>query len=435
MPSKRGITNPAHRSDSSNPPGESSFAVIALAVSLAIIAYVDRVCISQAAPEISRGLGLNDVQMGYAFAAFAWAYGLFEIPAGWLADSMGPRRVLTGIVLVWSFCTAATGWAWNLATLFAARFAFGAAQAGCFPSLTKVFTTWLPQHKRTPAQGIMWMSARWGGAFTPVLVVWVLTLMPWSSAFMLFGFFGVAWAAIFFRFYRDRPTEFKATNGSGIESENSEEKVRQTSHRVPWRKLLANRNVQLLWAQYFCLTYGWFFYITWLPKYLQEARHTSTSESAWLAGLPLFLGGVGSLFSGFISARLVQRLGSVARMRRTLALIGFFGAGSLLLISIQIENPTLAMFAMGLASFANDLTMPGSWSSCMDVGGRFVGTVSGGMNMMASFAGGLSPMVTGYILEYGHHNWTATFWLSALVYFAGGLCWLFIDPVTPLETE
>jgi MFS family permease len=127
--------------------------VILYGVALAGITYIDRVCISQAAPQIVRDLGLTPVQMGYAFSAFAWAYALFEIPGGYMGDKIGPRKVLLRIVAWWSFFTAATGWAWNLGSLLVARFIFGAGEAGCFPNLTKAFTIWLPQVERVRAQG------------------------------------------------------------------------------------------------------------------------------------------------------------------------------------------------------------------------------------------------------------------------------------------
>jgi ACS family glucarate transporter-like MFS transporter len=129
--------------------------VVVFAVTLAIITYIDRVCISQAAPLMRRDLGLSPIEMGMAFSAFGIAYALFEIPGGWLGDWLGPRRVLMRIVIWWSFFTAATGWVWNLASLVVTRFLFGAGEAGCFPNLTKAFTTWLPQHERVRAQAIM----------------------------------------------------------------------------------------------------------------------------------------------------------------------------------------------------------------------------------------------------------------------------------------
>jgi MFS family permease len=144
--------------------------VIVFAVALAAVTYIDRVAISFAAPSIRRELGLTAIQMGWAFAAFNWAYAMFEIPGGFLGDWIGPRKVLMRIVLWWSAFTAATGWVWSFPSLVATRFLFGAGEAGCFPNVAKVFTTWLPARERVRAQGIMWLSARWAGAFTPPLV-------------------------------------------------------------------------------------------------------------------------------------------------------------------------------------------------------------------------------------------------------------------------
>src|SRR5215471_14357352 len=118
--------------------------VIVFAVTLAVITYIDRVCISNAAIFIQDDLHLDKVQMGAVFTAFGWAYALCEIPGGYLGDRFGPRSILMRIVLWWSFFTAATGWAWNFASLAVTRFLFGAGEAGCFPNLTKAFTTWLP---------------------------------------------------------------------------------------------------------------------------------------------------------------------------------------------------------------------------------------------------------------------------------------------------
>ena len=151
-------------------PTRTRYWVIVFAVTLAIIQYIDRVCISQAAPFISRDLRLDDAQMGWVFSAFTLAYALFEIPAGYLGDRIGPRKVLIRIVLWWSFFTAATGWMRNWVSLAVTRFLFGAGEAGAFPNLTKAFHRWLPSSERTRAQGIMWTSARLGGAFTPLLV-------------------------------------------------------------------------------------------------------------------------------------------------------------------------------------------------------------------------------------------------------------------------
>src|SRR5258708_6631650 len=124
-------------------PTRTRYWVIVFAITLAIITYIDRVCISQAAPDISRELGLSKEQMGLAFSAFALSYALFEIPGGWLGDWIGPRKVLMRVVIMWSVFTAATGYVWNLTSLVLARFFFGAGEAGCFPNLTKAVMIWL----------------------------------------------------------------------------------------------------------------------------------------------------------------------------------------------------------------------------------------------------------------------------------------------------
>ena len=98
-----------------------------------------------------------------------------------------------------------------------------------------------------------------------------------------------------------------------------------------------------------------------------------------------------------------------------------------------VHDPLLAMLVIGMASFCNDLVMPGTWASAMDVGGKYAGTLSGSMNMFGNFAGGLAPVAVGYILKFTNQDWNMTLLISAAVYFAGTFCWMFLDPVTPLD--
>ena len=399
---------------------------------LAIIQYTDRVCISQAAPAMRRDLDLSLVQMGWALSIFVWAYALFEIPGGWLGDRIGPRRVLMRIVLWWSFFTAATGWAWNAASLIVTRALFGAGEAGCFPNLTRVFTTWLPKSERERAQAILWLSARWSGAFTPLIVAYLLDLMSWRRTFEVFGVLGVIWAAAFFTWFRDDPRMHSSVN-------EAERALMPQPHesaiggQTPWGKILGSRSIWLLCIQYACLSYGWYFYVTWLPTYLQQARGTSVKFGALLASLPLLLGGVGSLVAAQIIPRVAKKTGIILA-RRIVAIIGFVGAAVSIIGFVQIVDPVRAMFLLGLAGFFNDFVMPTCWAGCMDIGGRHSGTVSGSMNMVGNIGGALSPITIAYILTWTH-NWTLTFYLSSAIYLIGGVCWLFIDAYTPLEVD
>jgi len=423
---------PSPASACSSRPSRSRHWVIVLAVALAIITYIDRVCISQAKSEISNEFQLSPSQMGYVFSAFTLAYALFEIPGGWLGDWLGPRKVLMRIVVAWSVFTAATGWAWSYSSLLVTRFLFGVGEAGCFPNLTKIFSTWLPTHERVRAQGIMWMCARWGGALTPLLVVAVLQFVTWRKAFMLFGLLGVVWAVIFYLWFRDNPKDHPSVNAAELALLEGAENNATGHGNVPWGRFLASGSVWLLWLQYFCLSYGWYFYITWLPTYLKEARHLAGTEQARLAGFPLFFGGIGCVAGGMMAARLAGWFASTARARRALGCIGFLGAAVLILLAGYIQDATLAMVAMGLASLCNDLTMPGSWGACMDVGGRYAGTLSGSMNMMGNLGGAVAGVAGGYILTAFPGGWNYLFYSNAAIYVIGGVCWLMIDPVTPL---
>ena len=414
-------------------PTRTRYWVIFCAATLSVLTYIDRVSISQAAPLITEELGLTREQMGLAFSAFGLGYFLFQVPGGWMSDWIGPRRVLASIVVWWSVFTAATGWAFGQVTLVGARLLFGVGQGGVFPVLTKTFTTWLPQPERARAQGIMWLSARWGGAFSPLLVVSLLQYVSWRQAFEIFGGIGIIWTVFFWRWYRDNPRDHKGPNEAELALLQGAEETASGHGDVPWGRFFRSRTVWLLWLQYFCMAYGWYFYITWLPTYIQEARGQTMEQSAFLAGMPLFFGGIGSLVCGYLLTYLDRKMGGSRRSRRFMGVLGCAGAGALLIVSVYLSEPVWAMVAMGLASFSNDLAMPPSWAACMDVGGKYAGSLSGSMNMAGNIAGFVSPSMVPYILRRTGDNWLITFYVSAAIYFVGAVCWLFIDPVTPLD--
>jgi MFS transporter, ACS family, glucarate transporter len=414
-------------------PSCTRYWVIVFAIALAIIQYIDRVCISQAAPFISGDLGLSKEQMGWVFSAFTLAYALFEIPAGYLGDRIGPRKVLLRIVLWWSFFTVATGWVWNWASLLVTRFLFGAGEAGAFPNLTKAFHRWLPLHERTRAQGIMWMSARLGGAFTPGLVFLCLQYVSWRRAFLLFGLLGIVWAIAFFWWYRDNPREIKQVNAAEAALLPLQTEADQ-HFRAPWKLLFTSRTAWCLYGQYFACSYSFYFFITWFPTYLLEARHFEIGKGSLLAGLPLLLGACGSFCAGWVSSVLSRRTGGASRSRRWLGVAGSVGAACLLVMPTWLTNPYLAVAAIGLVGFCNDIQLPGAWASCMDVGGKAVATLSGTMNMMGNVGGFMSPIACGYIVK-ATGNWNLAFYVTAGAYLLGALCWLGMDPVTPLEEQ
>jgi sugar phosphate permease len=319
----------------------------------------------------------------------------------------------------------------SLPFLLTVPFLFGAGEAGCFPNITKAFCVWLPKGERTRAQGIMWLSARWGGAFTPSIVAVMITYVGWRHSFEIFGSLGLIWALFFYRWFRDNPLDNPKLNHAERDLLKENAGMGHGHSNLPWGRLVTTPSVLLLCAQYFCLSYGWYFYITWLPTYLREARHLTLAKSAILGGLPLFMGGLGNPVAVFCTKYLVRQNGDLGKTRRIMAYIGFAGASAFVALSTTMNSAVLAVCCMAAASFFNDLTMPGTWATCIDVGGRYAGTVSGTMNMCGNLGGALCPVAIGFILSLSHNNWNLAFYLSAAVYFMGIFCWMYLDPVTP----
>jgi predicted MFS family arabinose efflux permease len=260
-----------------------------------------------------------------------------------------------------------------------------------------------------------------------------MSQVGWRHSFQIFGGLGVVWAVAFYRWYRNNPLDNPRLNAAERELVRTASANARPHGDVPWAKFLASRQVWMVCLQYFCLSYGWYFYITWFPTYLGQARHLNVRSVAIFGIAPLFMGGIGNLASVFLAGRLAPWVGSMARTRRIMAYIGFIGASTFLLLSTRMNDPLTAVLSIGMASFCNDLVMPGSWAACMDVGGTHAGSLSGMMNMMGNIGGALCPLVIGYILYWTHDDWNLTFYVSAAIYLMGAVCWKFLDPVTPLE--
>ena len=403
-------------------PSRARYNVVLLAIGLAVLSYVQRVAISGAAIPITHDLGLSKQDMGLVFGAFGVAYALFEIPMGLMGDRQGVRRTLTQIVLAWSAFTALTGAAWNVTSLVAIRFLFGAGEAGCFPNLTRMLSAWLPARERVTAQSLMWACARWGGAITPPLTLLCITWLGWRWAFVSFAALGLVWCVVFLAWFRDDPAKHGAVNAA--EKEMLEASRVLTSHGAERSclSLLLTRQVAALGLQYFCFSYVWYFYITWLQTYLHEGRGQSPERAAALAVLPLLFGGFGSLAGAIASRRLPKRV---------IACIGFVVTAILLIVFTRIQAVGPAMVVMGLASFASDVTMPISWDTCVEIGGAYTATVSATMNMLGNLAAFVGPVVGGMILQHvgtGADGWNLFLYTMVGASAVSAACWLYLDP-------
>jgi MFS family permease len=400
--------------------------MVALTLALIAVAYLDRVCIATAAPTIEAELGLGDWQMGVVFSAFTFAYALFEVPSGWLADRFGARITLTRIVVWWSAMTAATGLATGFLSLVALRFLFGMGEAGAFPATARAYARWLPARERGRAFGLAIMTGAVAGAVTQPLVVLLLGATSWRVAFALFGSVGLAWAAAWWRWFRDDPRAHPAMGPAELALIAAGGAEARPHEHVAWRVLWRSRALRALCAMYFCAIYGWYFYLTWLPTYLLRARGFDLRHAGWLAALPLLSIALGVFLGGWLSDRLAAHLGA-RRGRRLCGVVGLPCAALAVLGGITTSDATTSALLLALAGGAAALGVAPAWAVALDVGGMHAGVVSGAMNMFGNLGGTLSPLVVGYSLEHWG-SWDAPLVSVAMLYLVAAGCWLLVDP-------
>ena len=405
-------------------PSRARRKVLAFTTILAIITYLDRVAISSAAPAVRSEMGLDAVQMGWVFSAFTWAYAAFEIPSGWMGDVMGPRKVLTRIVIWWSAFTAATGAAWNFASLLVARFLFGVGEAGAFPNTSRSFARWFPLSERGAAHGWVFMGTRMGGAITPPLVVAMMTAIGWRQTFYLFGILGVIWAWFWWRWFRDEPSQHSDVNAAELSLIEANREDHTEHGRFNWATLLT-ANLLLVYGMYFTMGYTLYFNLTWLPTYLKDVRGFTLQQAGWLSAVVLFTGGVMTYVGGKLTDYLVRKYG--LKIGRSMAVVTLPIAAALLLGAAVTDNPMAAAILLAATLGVADLSVSSCWSICHDIGGRHAGIITGAMNTWGNIGGAISPLVVGYAVGWWN-SWTVPFYITAAVYVFGAVCTFFVDP-------
>ena len=397
--------------------------VLILACVLSVITFIDRVCIASAAPAIRHDLGLDAFEMGWVFSAFTIAYAAFEMPGGWLGDVLGPRKVLMRIVLWWSAFTMASGLAWSFPSLLVARFLFGAGEAGAYPNISRSFLKWFPTQERGSAHGAVFMSSRIGAALAPPLVVLIIASAGWRAAFWIFGTLGIVWSVFWWRWFRDDPADHAAVNAE--ELSYIREGLTSAAHPAIRLRDLMHPNLALICLMYFCIGYGLYFYLTWLPTYFKEARGFSNSQAAWLSSAVLLTGGVATIAGGWLTDTLVARRG--LKIGRSIGAIAMPLSGAFILSAAFVNNPFAAAVLMALAAACADMCLSPSWAICHDIGKEAAGAVTGAMNMFGAIGGSISPLVMGYSVQYWS-SWTMPLVITATVYAIGGILTLLVNP-------
>jgi MFS transporter, ACS family, glucarate transporter len=404
--------------------------VLGLIFTLVVITYLDRLCISAAAPTIIREFQLSPSQMGYVFSAFALAYALFEVPSGWLADYIGARKALARIVLCWSAFTILTGATAGFASLLVVRFLFGAAEAGAFPSIAHCVSRWFSSSERGRALSVAFLGIAAGSAVTTPLVFNLIAWHGWRLTFVEFGVIGAVWCVIWYRWFRDRPEEHAAVNAAELELIRSDQaEASQLGHtgHTPWATLLRSSNLVFICGMYFASGYALYFYITWLPTYLLKARGFSIAYAGFFSALPWVLSAGSYWLGGWLTDWLARRTGSLKLSRCGIGGFGYLVSGLVLVAVARIEDRVLAASLIAVAAFFQMLTISAAWSVCLDVGRRNAGTVTGFMNMFGNIGGTIAPLVVGYAVErWG--SWEIPFYVTASLFGFGVIMWSLIDP-------
>ncbi len=484
-------------------PTRVRYGVLWFACSLSMITYLDRVFMGSAASKFVEVLGLtSEADLKWVFGAFTLAYAMFEVPSGWLGDVFGPRNVLVRIVLWWSLFTAVTGliglhvggfMLGGLGVLVLVRLLFGMGEAGAYPNITRALHNWFPLSERGFAQGAVWMSGRLMGGLTPVvwlllvegvnrvelfslgdrpfvihlppLLGWLTPLAPWRGTFLLFGLTGVIWCVFFILRFRNRPEERSEVNAAELALIHVDRAESEAGHaHVPWRRILASRNVWFLCLMYFLQAYGWYFSITYLPRFmnLQYNVQPGSLLGAIYKGGPLWLGAVGCLVGGYLTDRYVRRTGDRRWGRRLIGMVGH-GLSIVCFLACPFAPTAFTFFlAISLSGFCMDLTMGSSWAVCQDIGRHYAAIVAGFMNMVGNLGGFVANLVTGYILELAldvharglglpvgqlspeqvtaglRPGYQIVFLSFAVAFVLGVICWSQIDasqPVVPDEED
>jgi sugar phosphate permease len=416
------------------------YQVLAAACTLALLTYIHRLGFVVGNNEIESELGLNDEQMGYLASAFLVAYAVFQVPGGLLGDRLGGRHLLTILVLSWSLLTGAVALAVFLPpgtllvflVLIILRFFFGMGQAGGFPTLARVMADWMPVQERASAQGLIWTCSRLGGAFVPFLFLWLFQFFgTWTTPFWIMAALGVLWSAGFWPWFRNRPEEMRGVSAAEREliATGGATPVGRPGP-VPWSKMLGSVSVWSLALMYGFVGFAGNFITNLLPLYLGQHRHLTREATMQLSSLPLACGAVSCVLGGVLSDWLIRHGGSRKWGRRLVGLVGVACAGLTLLSTLWVEQLGLLAFLLGASFFFNDLMMGPAWAACADIGERYAGTLSGGMNMLGSLAGAAGMAFAGYHFKRGHDE--LVFIVFACSYGMAALCWLGVNAAKPL---
>jgi len=405
------------------------------------INYIDRANLAVAAPYISRELGFDAATMGFILGAFFWTYAVMQMPFGWFADRIGARVALAIAVLWWSVFTAMTAWARSFSTLFGCRLMLGAGEAGAYPSCTKVVAAWFPRRERSLASSIFDSGARTGTVLSLPVVTWIIGSLGWQASFMVTGALGLVWAVAWLKLYRE-PEDHPAVTPQQLAALQLERQRPEAADAstLRWVDLFKYRNIWAMMIGFFCLNFTIYFFITWFPTYLVQARGFSLAQLGTLGALPGLVAIPGGWLGGFTSDALYRRGWSLTAARKT-CLVGGMLVSSVITLSALAPNVYVALlcFAISYASLA--FTGASIWTLPGDIAPTqaHVASIGGIQNFASNLAGIVISTFTGVMLLITKGSFVVPLATAGVLCVVGAAVYLFmlgrVEPLPLGEAE
>jgi ACS family glucarate transporter-like MFS transporter len=397
------------------------FVLISILFFHSVNTYMDRACIASAVDYIKKDLSISGKLMGLVLGIFAVGYALFQVPSGWIADKLGPRKALTIVVSVWSVFTALTGAARSAVQMLVLRFLFGVGEAGAFPGAAQAFFRWLPVKDRGLAHGINFSGSRLGAAFSLFLMPWLIMQIGWRWTFGVNGLIGIIWATVWLLWFRDNPKDNPKVNEEELDYiEKGRVSDLTATVKASFAEVFTSLNMSLAMLQYFCSNVTFFISLTWLPSYLKN-QWPDNPRAIYFSAVPLIFAAFANWIAGSMVTGLYKK-GYHVGSRRVTAIVGFSLGVIGLILAMQARNLDFLatddaqlywfVFCFALATFGVDMTLSPSWAFCNDIGGANSGAVSGSMNMVGNIGAALSA-ITFPLLQNEETGSANTFFMLA----------------------
>lgn len=387
-------------------------------------------------PSFQSELGLDKQSTGDILASFFFAYALGQLPAGFLADRFGPRRMITIYILLWSLATALTGFTSTLVSLIAVRALCGLAEAGAYPASGLLISRWFPFSQRARASSIVALGGRIGNSIALWLTALAISAFAsWRPVLWTYGAIGILLASLTWLLFRNSPAEHPAVNAAEREFIGTPT-IPPARTPLPWRRLVLHPGLWLLNITSIAMNIGWAFIITWLPTYLTEVRGLDAVSASRYVSIALITALAGMLFGGwwcdFLTRRYGQRNG-----RRLPFITGGIAAALAYLLCPLLPSPAAVAVACGFVAFATDSFLPAVWTIAQDIGGEHVASTMAWSNMWGNFGASAVAKLIPFVLATTLHqpDWSEVFYLCAASFLLVSLAASGIDSTKSLSSQ